>query len=101
MPQTRFNNSLDRLQKNKKFSVKEEMMKPLFEFCKEWENCENKDSRDSFEKKMIEGKNLELLKKRERKKQEGFYFQFKNLSRFSYMKSLKISSAICSQGTFL
>ena len=34
-------------------------MKPLYEFCEGWENCENKDLRDLFEKKMIEGKKFE------------------------------------------
>lgn len=53
------------------FSIfKEEMMKPLYEFCEGWENCKNKDLQDLFEKKIIErekferptGKKLEELK---------------------------------------
>jgi len=35
------------------------MVKPLYEFCEGWENCENKDLRDLLEKKIIEGEKFE------------------------------------------
>lgn len=43
-------------------------MKPLFEICEGWENCDNEDLRSLFERKIIEGKKFKLPKEKELEK---------------------------------